>query len=316
MTTDNPIAQSQTRPASLFPRFVLGMAAGIALLAVGITLWKGLDAAHQAQPMPEVGDGSAVISKLESKLKVNPDDAESWRMLGLGYSDLGKYAEAAGAYKRATLISPGKAEYWSSLGEAQVLGGPGNVTPAAKAAFAKAIALDPKDPRARYFVGVSKDMAGDHRGAISDWLALLKDTPSGAPWEADVRRLISEVGTREKIDVAAKLASLRPAAPGPAAGVATAAIPGPTPSQMRQAAQLPKGQQDTMIEGMVNGLEVKLKANPNNLNGWIMLMRSRVQLGQTAKAQATLVAALAAFSSDAAKMKQIETAANELGIAH
>ena len=210
--------------------------------------------------------------------------------------------------------APKNAEYWSSLGEAKVLAGPGDVPADAKLAFEKAIALDPKDPRARYFLGVARDMAGDHEGAINDWLALLADTPAGAPWEADVRRLVAEVGAKEKIDVASRLAASHPAPATGGAAIATAAIPGPSAADMRSASQMPKGQQDAMIQGMVGGLEAKLKTNPGNAQGWIMLMRSRMSLGETAKASAAYAGARAAFAGDAATLSQLDAAARELGV--
>jgi cytochrome c-type biogenesis protein CcmH len=58
-----------------------------------------------------------------------------------------------------------------------------------------------------------------------------------------------------------------------------------------------------MIEGMVNGLEAKLKANPGNVDGWIMLMRSRMTLGETAKAVAARDTALAANPGAAGRIK-------------
>src|SRR3546814_14015222 len=70
--------------------------------------------------------------------------------------------------------------------------------------------------------------------------------------------------------------------------VAARAIPGPSRADMEAASQLPKGQQDAMIEGMVSGLEAKLKANPADVDRWIMLMRSRMTLGETSKAAQAL----------------------------
>lgn len=255
-----------------------------------------------------------MISGLEAKLKANPDDAEGWRMLGWAFFETRKFAESATAYARATQINPGKAEYWSSLGEARVMAGPGDVPAQAKQAFDKAVALDPKDPRARYFLGVARDMSGDHKGAIDDWFKLLADTPQGAPWEADVRRLITDIGAKEKIDVAGRLAAIRPPQATGGAAIATAAIPGPSAQDMRSASQMPKGQQDAMIQGMVDGLEAKLKANPKNAPGWIMLMRSRMSLGETVKASAAYAGARAAFASDAAERGTIDAAARELGV--
>jgi cytochrome c-type biogenesis protein CcmH len=308
---------AETRATSRMTRTILAAAALIALVAVGLAVRNRsaspAQSAAQQEKAPQ-GDVGAMISGLEAKLKANPNDADGWRMLGWAFFETGKFAESASAYARATQINPAKAEYWSSLGEARVMAGSGNVPPEAKLAFDKAVALDPKDPRARYFLGVARDMSGDHKGAIDDWLALLADTPSGAPWEADVRRLITDIGTKEKIDVASRLAVIRPPPVTGGAAIATAAIPGPSAQDMKAASQMPKGQQDAMIQGMVDGLEAKLKANPKNAPGWIMLMRSRMSLGETAKASAAYAGARSAFAGDVATLGQIEAAARELGV--
>src|SRR3546814_14152270 len=111
--------------------------------------------------------------------------------------------------------------------------------------------LDAKDPRARYFLAVRKDIGGDHRGAIDDWFALLADTPQGAPWEADLRRTIEQVGAIHKIDVADRLAKTQTRALTPhEMPVAARGIPGPTRAELEAAAPLPKGKQTPMNTGM------------------------------------------------------------------
>lgn len=296
-------------------RIALIAAAVIAMLAIGITVWKRTAPPATIETSKAAGELPESIASLEARLKSDPDDANGWRMLGWTFFETGKYAEAASAYASAVKLEPDNAEYWSSLGEARVMAGKGDVPPEARQAFDRAIAIAPKDPRARYFLAVGKDIAGDHKGAIDDWLALLADTPSGAPWEADVRRIVTEVGAKEKIEVAARLAAIKPPAPAPGgAAIATAAIPGPSSAQMREAATMPKGQQDAMIQGMVDGLETKLKANPDNPNGWIMLMRSRMQLGETAKAATALKSARTAFAGNQQKRGTVDAAAAELGV--
>ncbi len=291
-------------------KIILILAVVIAIIAVGAALWKKQGKSDAPQVATTQSDLPTAIAKLESKLKANPNVAEDWRMLGLAFFEQRKYAESATAYARATQIDPNRAEYWSSLGETLVLAGPGDVTPNALQAFQTAVERDPKDPRARYFLGVHKDMKGDHRGAIEDWIALLEDTPANAPWEADVRTLIAEVAAKQKIDIAGRIDAPK----SPMISPATRAIPGPSAAEMRDASQLPKGQQDAMIQGMVDGLEAKLKAKPDNLNGWIMLMRSRIQLGETAKARIAFGAAKAALANDANAQSQLDTAAKELSI--
>ena len=59
-----------------------------------------------------------------------------------------------------------------------------------------------------------------------------------------------------------------------------------------------------MAEGMVARLEAKLQASPRNVDGWIMLMRSRVTLNQGDKATAALAKAVAANPADAERLRQ------------
>ncbi|WP_238995717.1 tetratricopeptide repeat protein, partial [Sphingomonas solaris] len=175
-------------------RIALIAAALIALVAVGVAIWRQrTPEAPEAAAGPggaapaQQADVAAMIAQLETKMKANPGDATGWRMLGWSYYRTERFADAAAAYRRATQADPKNAEGWSALGEALSLAGQGDVPAEAEAAFRKALAIDPADPRARYFLAVKKDLGGDHKGAIDDWIALLKDTPPGAPWEQNVR---------------------------------------------------------------------------------------------------------------------------------
>ena len=294
-------------------RVLLVGAAALAIVSVGYNVLRDrpekVEAPAAPLAAPQANDPEAIIRGLQDRVGANPKDVEGWQTLGWAYFEGGRYGDAARAYKRAVELAPGNATLWSSLGEAAVMASERDPMPKeAAAAFDKAIRLDPKEPRARYFLAVRKDLAKDHAGALHDWLALLADTPPGAPWEADLRRTIEQVGKINGIDVAERLAAVKPsstsAGPHPAMGsVATAAIPGPSREQMQAASSLPKGQQDAMIEAMVAGLEAKLKANPGNVDGWIMLLRSRMTLGETGKAQAAYRAAKDANPGQAARIR-------------
>lgn len=329
MSEPETTAEKPKKTDGNISRIALILAAVLAVGAVGVQVYRSMDgdgsdtqttttaAAGESEQPPSVDE---VIAGLEKKLQDDPEDAESWRMLGWSYFETQKFAESATAMKRATTLDPKNPEYWSMLGEALVMSSDGQQVPADAAdAFKKALALDKTDPRARYFLAVQKDISGDHQGAINDWFALLEDTPADAPYAADIRRVIGQVAEKENIDVAARLAKVTPAAPtggistdGPQ--VATAAIPGPSREQMQEAAALPAGQQEAMIANMVEGLDKRLQSDPNDANGWIMLMRSRQQLGQTAKAKKAMSDGLAAFKNDGAEAKRIREAAMALGI--
>lgn len=233
--------------------------------------------------------------------------AKDWRVVGWAYAQSGNAAESAAAYRKAAAIEPANAENWSSLGEALQVPSAALV-PEAEAAFRKAIELDPADPRARYFLAVQKDLAGDHKGAVESWLALLKDTPPGAPWEADLRRTIEQTAVKHRIDIAGRIPSAG------ATGTASAGIPGPTPEQLASASSIPPAQQSAMVEQMVARLEGRLRANPKDEDGWIRLMRSRMALGQAGAAKAALRSGLAAFAADSAAAARLRSAAAELGV--
>ncbi|MFT3966700.1 MAG: tetratricopeptide repeat protein [Sphingobium sp.] len=307
-------------------RLLLMAAAAIAIIAVIYAVTRG-DPTTTPAPAPGVADAAAsadpeaLIRALQEQVGANPGDSLAWQRLGQAYFLAERYPDAERAYRRATALTPDNAALWSAYGEAAVMASPRDPMPKqALGAFRKAHEIDPKDARARYFLAVSRDLSGDHEGAVDDWLALLADTPAGAPWEADLRRTIEQVGKINRIDVARRLAAVKPLpeqAPSPPMGlgggdpVATGPIPGPTREQMQAAASLPKGAQDRMIEGMVGGLEAKLQADPANVDGWIMLMRSRMTLGETAKAAAARDAAIKANPGAA---QRIRGAAATLGI--
>jgi cytochrome c-type biogenesis protein CcmH len=293
-------------------RILLFVAAGVAALSVGFSLTRGggEEAAAEPESVPAAAAPARTIPELEAQLKADPSDVKAWQALGWSYFESGRYGNAVHAYRRATELAPEQAVLWSSLGEAVVMASEKDPMPKeAVAAFETAIAKDKADPRARYFLAVRRDLQGDHQGAIDDWFALLADTPPGAPWEADLRRTISQVADINKIDVKARLAAAQPAAHP--SSVATAAIPGPSREQMQAASQLPPGQQQEMVQGMLESLEGKLKADPANVQGWIMLMRSRMTLGETAKASAAYKSAVAANPSQSVRIRE---AARTLGV--
>lgn len=299
---------------------ILIAAAIIAIASAAVALSRGGEPEKVASPHgavnPDQPAGSVQdqIAALEGRLKQDPDNPADWRMLGWSYFETGDLMRAANAYRRAAQVEPNNAENWSSLGEALQTAST-EISPEAKSAFERALRLDAKDPRARYFLGVQKDMAGQHEAAIGDWIALLKDTPAGAPWEQDLRRTITQVAEKQKIDIAGRMPA--PSAAPPAAGgaqVATAAIPGPTPEQLAAASSMTPSQQDEMVQGMVSRLANRLKANPKDADGWIRLMRARMVLGDTAAAQDALRSGRAAFQGDAATQARLDQAAAALGV--
>jgi cytochrome c-type biogenesis protein CcmH len=288
-----------------FGKIALLLAAFAAAFAIayGIRDRPGAVADANATAEASTPAGPLALDTLEQQTRDRPGDANAWQALGLGYFEAARFDDAATAYGKATGLDGSKAILWSALGEARVMASKSDpMPPAAVASFERALALDAKDPRARYFLAVKRDIGGEHAGAIGDWLNLLADSPADAPWREDLVRTIEQVGRINKIDVAARLATAEGQAPPPP--VAARAIPGPSAADLQNAASIPLGQQREMAEGMVSRLEARLKGAPKNPDGWVMLMRSRMTLGEPDKASAALREAVAANPEKAAELRR------------
>jgi cytochrome c-type biogenesis protein CcmH len=238
-------------------------------------------------------DFASLVAQLETKMERSPGDPMGWRMLGWSYMQMGRYARAAGAFGRASALDPTKAEYPSAQGEALTQAAGGQVTAAARSAFATALAKDPGDPRARYFLAMAKEQSGDHAGAMADWIALVKSAPPDAPWVLDVRAAVEQIAKKDGEDIAGRLP---PAGPAPAAR---------SDSNAGQAA---------MIAGMVDRLAARLKANPKDSDGWIRLMRARMVLGEAAAAQIAYHDALEAYADSPSQQAAFRAAARGLHV--
>lgn len=256
-------------------------------------------------PQGEVG---AMIAQLEVQMRERPDNAEGWRMLGWSYMQTGRNADAAVAYGKAAALDPANAEYLSAQGEATVLAADGSVTPAAEAVFKRAVAADPGDPRARYYLAVAKDQRGDQQGAMNDWITLLKSAPPDAPWASEVRTFVEKVAADRKIDLSGRLP------PRPTAQAQASAPRGPSQQQMADAQAMSDGDRQQMIQGMVSGLAERLKQNPKDRAGWERLIRARMVLGQAQQAAADYRDASRAFAGSPADQQALRSTASQLGV--
>ena len=269
------------------PTLLLIAAALFAAVSAGIALWRSYGGAG-GRDSPSAAD---------------------WRTVGWAYAERGDAEASANAYRRATVIEPDNAENWSSLAESLQTASTA-VVPEAAEALHKALQLNPTDPRTRYFLAVQKDLQGDHRGALDDWLALLKDTPADAPWRADLLRTIRQGAEAHKIDVSSRLTV---AASVPPTTTSTA-VPGPSAEQLAAASSIPPTQQDAMARAMVERLATRLASNPRDADGWVRLIRSYIVLGEPSRATEALARALAAFNGDVPTQDRLRQTAAQLGV--
>jgi cytochrome c-type biogenesis protein CcmH len=157
----------------------------------------------------------------------------------------------------------------SALGEALTLEANGTVTRPAVDAFAKALANQPDDPRALYYLGLHEAQSGDSRAALARWRALLAKSPTDAPFLPMLRAEIERVARAANIDV--------PPMP-------PSSMPQPSREQQEAMAAMTPEQRQQAIRGMVEGLAAKMKENPQDRPGWLRLANAWKVLGDNANA--------------------------------
>jgi cytochrome c-type biogenesis protein CcmH len=245
-----------------------------------------LEQARQEAPH----DLEAAVKELEARLAKEPDDQDGWRLLARSYQQLGAPDKAAEASRRAAALGAagGDAASQSAHGEDLVTAANGTVGPDARQAFAAALAADPGDPRARFFLGLAAAQDGNNDDALQRWLALERDSPADAPWldglRANIGRLASAMGlgtdalAQRRSMLAAASPASAPPAPAPIAGV-----PGPSTADVAAAATMAPDDRAAMIKSMVQRLADEMAQKPGDVDGWLRLGRAYAVLGEQQK---------------------------------
>lgn len=89
---------------------------------------------------------------------------------------------------------------------------------------------------------------------------------------------------------------------------------GPSVENITQSEAMPPPEHDAVVRSMVDGLADRLESSPRDVEGWTLLMRSRVVLGEREVAATAFRKALEVFKDDSAASDKITAAAIALGL--
>ena len=243
---------------------------------------------------------ASLVNQVEARLARDPNDGAGWEVIAPVYARLQRYDDAVTARRKALALNGETATRQADLGEAEFAAANGVVTAEAKAAFERAVALEPHEPKSRYFLGLAAEQDGKKEEAAAIWRRLLDDTPGYAPWKSFVRGALARVGGE--------------AAPGAAAAGPQDAAPGPTAADVASAENMSEDARRDMIRGMVERLADRLKDNGADVDGWTRLVRAYVVLGDRDKAKAAAGDAKRALADRPDAIRQIDDLVKGLGI--
>jgi cytochrome c-type biogenesis protein CcmH len=105
-------------------------------------------------------DFEALVAKVEAHLAQKPDDIEGWKVLAPAYKREQRWSDAADAYINILRLAPPTAEAIADYGEMLVFANEGMVTSDAQRAFAEALKLDAKNPRAQFYYDMALKQEG------------------------------------------------------------------------------------------------------------------------------------------------------------
>lgn len=252
-------------------------------------------AARMASPAAN-GDIGILIAKAEQHLAESPDDGRGWDVLAPIYLRTGRLEDAARAFRKAiSLLGPTSARQ-SGLGEALVSASDGVVTDEARLVFQSARELDPGDPRPSFYLAIAMAQEGRKADAIAAFQALADSSPPDAPWLPAIRQQMAAIDQST------------------AANAPAIALGNPSQADIAAASDMAPADRMAMVNSMVTGLEARLKENPDNIEGWLRLIRSQVVLGDAGAAQASLARAMATFPDGGDKETSLTKLADELGL--
>jgi cytochrome c-type biogenesis protein CcmH len=283
----NPAAAVWRRRVVVFISLILlpAGAAGLYLQIGSPNLASMAIAAQQNAGSSPEASIAALVAKAEAQLQRNPKDGRGWEVLAPVYMRLGRYTDSVNAWRNVIVLLGQNADREASLGESLMAEANGVVTADAKAAFVRAVTLDNTTVSARYYLGVAAEQDGDHAKAAKIFRDLIAEAPAGAHWVADVRKALARVE-----------------------GKAPATPSGPTPAQMDAAAKEPPAKQDSMVQGMVDRLAARLKADGSDVDGWVRLVRSYKVLGEQEKMKAAIADGQRALAGDKDKRQRLDAA--------
>lgn len=236
-----------------------------------VVAWKAAD--------PALLTPAQIAAVLETVAAERPKEAEPLVFLAKARAAAGDMAGAEQALRRAVGVAPGRADIWSLLGETFVIEAKGDIGADAKLAFGRALKADPKDLRARYYLGRARIAEGDVAGGVADWRALLDSLAPNDPARTALGREIAEVQAAGGLPATEPAAASNPQVQG-------------------------------MIAGMVEGLAARLAQSPDDPDGWVRLVRAYAVMGETAKRDAAMATATARFKDQPKVLAALRQAAD------
>jgi cytochrome c-type biogenesis protein CcmH len=146
-------------------------------------------------------DIQAMVDRLAARLETEPDNEPGWQMLAKSYAAQGRFGEAAGAYGKAAALLPPDANLLADYADVVAMTQSGSFGGEPVRLVQKALAIDPKHPKALALAGTEAYRRGDFGNALRHWNKALETVPADTDLGASIRSGIAEAEKRRAASV-------------------------------------------------------------------------------------------------------------------
>jgi cytochrome c-type biogenesis protein CcmH len=137
----------------------------------------------------------ANVAALAKRLESNPSDAQGWTMLARSYSSMERFSESAGAYAKATELTPNNGDLWAEYAFATAMASGRSLEGKPMELIQRALKVEPENAKALQLAGSAAFQAKDYEKAVSYWERVLKQVPPGSEVAQTIQSRIDEAKT-------------------------------------------------------------------------------------------------------------------------
>ncbi len=245
----------------------------------------------------------SLMKQLRTTLAERPDDLQGHQLLVQQERRIGNFSAAKTAQLRIATLKGNdvNAQDLADLGELKVLSAGGYVSPEAEMSLRAALAQEPSNGTASYYLGLMLVQTGRPDQAFRIWDGLLRAGPEDAPWIPPIVAQIEEL---------AELAGVNYALPE----IGSSAARGPSSEDIDNARDMTPAERMDMIGSMVSGLSQRLAEEGGPARDWARLISSLGVLGEWERALAIHTNAVEVFADDSNAIDLINAAGRDAGV--
>jgi cytochrome c-type biogenesis protein CcmH len=191
------------------------LALGLAVPICAIAVYLSVGNPRALSPEAEAGAGphgmtaqqfETMVERLAARMKEKPEDTEGWMMLGRSYAVMGRFPESSAAYAKAVALSPKDAQLLADYADSLAMTQGRTLKGEPEDILKRALAADPNNVKALVLAGTAAFDRGDKAGAVQLWERALAVVPAESQMAERLRAGIAEARGSNPIAQAPKAA--------------------------------------------------------------------------------------------------------------